>query len=339
MTRPLVTIQCVIFNGERYIRHCLEAVKKQTYPHTEIIIFDNASTDSTADIAEKEFSAFQLIRHTKNLGMWPGHEEALRYAHGQIIICLSVDVILEPDFVERCVEGFLKNSRAGAIQAKVYQYSLADPNAGFPLPRKTIDTCGFIMKRSRRLLNLGHGEEDVGQFERPCEIFGVEGAVPAFRKAALEDIRIEGRFADVDFFWYADDIDMAWRMAILGWEQIYLPSAIAHHDRQTTKSHRASILDFIKIRRSIPSFKRRLDYRNYIFTLIKNDYLINVFHDILPIAIRQAGLWAYFLIFEPFMLLEIPRIIRKIPAMLRRRHIIMSRAKTGPEAIRSRILS
>lgn len=339
MTRPLITIQGVVFNGERYLRHCLKAVQKQTYPHLEVIIFDNASTDSTAAIAEKEFSEFRLIRHDKNLGMWPGHEAALCYARGQIIICLSVDVILEPDFVERCVEGFLKNSRVGAIQAKIYQYSLTDLNAGTHLPHKTIDTCGFIMKRSRRLLNLGHGEEDEGQFDRSRKIFGVEGAVPAFRKAALDDIRIEGHFADPDFFWYADDIDMAWRMALLGWDQIYLPTAVAHHDRQTTKSHRASILDFIKIRRTIPPFKRRLDYRNYIFTLIKNDYLVNIFYDIMPIIIRHAGLWAYFLVFEPFMILEIPRIIANLPIMIRRRRIIMSRAKVRAEVIRSRIES
>ena len=49
---PLTTINLVVLNGEKYIRHCLDSVKNQTYPHDriEINILDNGSTDKTKEI-------------------------------------------------------------------------------------------------------------------------------------------------------------------------------------------------------------------------------------------------------------------------------------------------
>ena len=351
-----VTINVVVHNGEKYIRQCLDSIFKQTYPHEqiEINILDNNSTDSTQElirnlgfspafvaeaasaewvISDLGFAKFSSFRKDKNLGMWPGQEWLLQHSQGKYIVCLSVDVILDPDFIKNAIAVMERDDKTGALQGKVLKYELGSTNYenNVRLTKSDIiDTCGFEIYKSRRIVNIGHGELDEGQYNEQKKIFGVEGAVPVFRHEALEDIRIEGKVVDPDFFWYGDDLDITWRMNMFGWRQIYSPDVIAWHDRKTTKELAdGNWSSFIKIRKIVPRFKRRLDYRNWLFTVIKNDYFSNIVRDFWPILKRQSMLWTYFIIFEPWMLLEIPLVIKMMPRMLRRRKEVMQKSKVN----------
>src|SRR6266540_1613409 len=321
-SKPLVTINLVVHNGERYIRHCLAAVKSQTYSNLEINVFDNNSTDLTREITAREFPSYNLIAHSQNLGMWPGQETALQYSRGEYIVALSVDVMLDKNFVQEAVWAFSRHPHTGAIQAKVYQYDITKLGTGNrKLENKIIDTCGFKIFRSRQMGNIGHGESDQGQFEVEKDIFGVEGAVPVFQREAFEDCRIENYIADPDYFWYGDDFDIAWRMRLFGWDQWYIPSLIAYHDRSTTKGQARSLgehLSRLGKRRQIPIKKRRLDWSNVRFTIIKNDYIINVLKDLPHIVIREIAVFLYTLLFEPAVFLELGRFMRLLPRMISR---------------------
>ena len=246
MSNPLVTINIVVLNGEKYIRHCLDAVKNQTYNNLEINIFDNGSTDGTKDIISK-FPKLVLFFNKTNLGMWGGQEKALEFSNGKYVVALSVDVLMAPDTIEKAVELLERDEKIGALQAKIYQYDIGDlalepsngrgptkwgnrPARQRPEPQALagrrdwftglgerartpistlIDTVGFQIERSRRITNIGHGEEDRGQYDKEMEIFGVEGAAPIFRKEALLDSRVMGEIVDHDMFWYGDDVDLA----------------------------------------------------------------------------------------------------------------------------------
>ena len=333
MSMSLITINLVVRNGQKYLRHCLDSIKKQTYQNIEVNIWDNASTDSTREIVKKEYPEFNLIENDTNFGTWVGQEKALKYSHGEYILAISVDIILDPKFIEESVKVAEKDHKIGAVQAKIYQYSLTEFETSKNLPAKLIDTCGFKIFKSRRLINIGHGEEDRGQYDNEVEIFGVEGAVPFFRRKTVDDLYIGSEFADSDFFWYGDDLDIAWRMKLLGWKQIYSPGVIAHHDRQTTKGLGKSRTDFIKMRRQIPMIKRRLDWRNTTLAIIKNDYLSNFLRDYPYIGWRQFQLWSYFLIYEPSMIFEIFTIAKLLPSMLKKRREVMCKARVSAKEI------
>lgn len=340
MSNELVTINLVVCNGEKYIRHCLDSVKSQGHQNIEANIFDNASTDRTVEIARKYAlydSRFKIYDSEINLGMWPGQEKLLKHSHGKYIVVLSVDVILDKDFLKNAAEQMEKDPTLGALQPKIYQWKLpptpghqpltSDPQ---PLISNVIDTLGFQIFRSRRLINIAQGETDRPEFDQQREIFTVEGAVPIFRRQALEDCRVDGEIIDRDFFWYGDDLDLAWRMRIFGWKQVYSPKVIAYHDRSTTKSlakHWYDYLGRVRTRQQIPIKKRRLDWANYRFTIIKNDYIINLLKDLPYIIIREIMILGYTLLFEPGVFLELPRFLRLLPKMLRRRKKIMRMAK------------
>lgn len=366
---PIISVNLVVLNGGKYIRQCLDAVLAQTYPRelVEFNILDNGSTDETKkiignclpagqvgklEIGNSSFAAFNLIDSKQNLGVWPGQEELLKHTNGKYIVALCVDVMLDKDFVKNSVEALEKNEKLGALQPKIYKYDASTDfqNSKFIVPSsKIIDTAGFKIFRSRRIINIGHGEEDKGpsfakssegkqfDFNKEQEIFAVEGAVPVFRTEAFKDLEILGEIVDHSYFWYGDDLDLAWRMRLFGWKQVFAPNVVAWHDRQTTKSIKKSWSDYITrvpVRKQIPIKKRRLDWRNTRWTLIKNDYIINILKDLPWIVSREIAVLGYAVLFEPTVLKEIPMFFKHLPEMLRKRREIMRRAVATTEKIR-----
>lgn len=350
-----ISINLVVFNGEKYIRHCLDSVKNLNYPHEliEVNIWDNNSTDKTKKIIkelaaeggsafgggidEMAFANFRVIENPQNIGMWAGQERLLEVSTGKYVVVLSVDVILDRNFLLEAMQVMESNASIGALQAKIYQFNLVQlKNGNWKLDNDVIDTCGFKIFRSRRVVNIGHGEKDAGQYDTPKEIFGVEGAVPIFRKEAFTSLKIKanpsdaGEIFDHDFFWYAEDLDIAWRMNLFGWKQVYAPRVLAWHDRQTTKSLSGGFSQFRESRQQIPLNKRRLEWRNIRFTMIKNEYIINCLKDFFYMAKRELAMLAYLLIYEPAVLVEVGTVLKNIPKMLKKRSAIMRRAVVTP---------
>lgn len=351
---PLVTINIVVLNGEKYIRHCLEAVKKQLYSNIEINVLDNGSKDKTKEIVREFFENenclpvgdlpkgeklkiknSQLIESSYNYGMWGGQEKALEYSHGKYIMSLSSDVLLEPEAIGEAVRILETDKKIGAVELKIYQFSLLG-NA--VIKTNIIDTCGFSIFRSRRVINIGHGQEDKGEneFNTEHEVFAVEGAAPIFRRTAFEDCRVMGDIMDHDMWWYGDDVDLGWRMRLFGWKHVFDPKAIAYHDRKTTNTTASgwhSYIWRIADRRKIPILKRRLDWRNMRLTLIKNDYGKNILRDMLPFVWREFMVFGYTLLVEPKVFAEYPKFFRLLPRMLKKRKEIMKKAVAGPDEI------
>lgn len=320
MENPLVSVNLVVWNGEKYIRECLEAVRKQTYENLELTVFDNHSTDRTIDIVRREFPEFRLVENKKNHGFGPGQNRCLALTKGKYVLGLCVDVVLDKDFVKNAVEAMEKNQDVGAIQAKIYQLNNGKPT-------RIIDTAGFEIYKSRRVVNRGHGEEDGGQYDQPGEIFSYEGAAPFWRREALEKSKVFGEAHDEDYFWYADDIDLGWRMRLFGWKSWYIPNAVAYHDRQTTKRLSGNWVGFIRIRRTIPAHKRRLDWQNMHFTFLKNDSPLSALKNAPYFFVREFLFVCYIIVFEPFVLAAIPRMICLLPKMMRKRNFIMQHKK------------
>ncbi len=326
MELPLVSISLVVKDGERYIQQCLQSVKAQTYARTEVIVFDNRSSDGTREIVKREFPEFRLIENKKNIGVGPGWNRCLALTKGKYMLGLCVDVVLDRDFVRNAVAAMEAHPDVGALQAKVYQMHDG---------RKTdvIDTTGFEIFKSRRVVNRGHGEKDAGQYEKEEEVFSYEGAAPFWRREALKQCEVFGEVHDEDYFWYADDIDLGWRMRLFGWKSYFAPQVIAYHDRQTTKRLSASWGDFIRLRRTVPLYKRRLDWRNLHFTFLKNDFAISALKHARHFFVRELLLLGYILVWEPGVLKAMPDVLRLAPRMLKKRRYIMRHRKATREGM------
>jgi GT2 family glycosyltransferase len=244
---------------------------------------------------------------------------------------------LHPEFITEAVAACQRDPALAAVQGKIYQYSLSKlPATSYQLPATLIDTCGFALTKGRRVVNIGHGEPDT--FRKAEDVFGVEGAVPFFRRSALERCHVEGHIWDSDYFWYGDDLDLAWRMTLFGHRQRFVPSAIAWHDRSTTKgAARTPVigqLTRLKHRRAIPLAKRRLDWLNTRLTLVKNDHASNLLRHAPFILAREIAVLGYMMLFEPAVLTATWRFVTKLPQTLHIRRAVMARATATAATMR-----
>ncbi|HTP56939.1 MAG TPA: glycosyltransferase [Candidatus Paceibacterota bacterium] len=314
-----VAVLLVVRNGEAWLHAVLGALASQTHRAMDVTVWDNASTDSTARIVSS-YPRMRLVRSPENIGVWAAVERMVADAYADHILVLT-DVVLAPRYVEVCARALDDDARLGAVQGKLLRKS--DPTS--------IDALGFRMERSRRVTILGHGERDDGRWDVPTDVFGVEGAAPMFRRAALEDCRVDGHIVDPDFrvggIGYGDDFDLAWRMTAFGWRQRMIPTAIGWHERSTTSDTGRGIVGRIRrrtVRERIPALTRQLDWCNVRLAIVKNDSILDILRDLPFIAVREVAVLGYLALFEPRSLGGVARFVRLLPAMIRRRRFVQS---------------
>jgi len=334
---PAVSLHLIVKNGEKYIRSCLSHVKLQTYPRIALRIFDNASSDNTAAFARHLMPEVEIISFRQNYGFGGGFNRSLAWSQDPYVVGLCVDVMLDPHFIEEAVKTMESDPNIGVLQGKVMRY---DDTSEKVLP--VIDTTGMTIFRSRRVINRGHGEKDKGEYAKAGEVFCYEGAVAFFRRSALEDVKMPKslgdkefpyEYLDEDFFWYADELDLGWRMRLYGWKNWYEPRAIAAHDRQTTKVLSKGWKHFVILRKTIPARKRILDFRNQRLAFIKNDNFLSFMKDARFWLPRELALFGYFLFFERSTLRAYADILRMGYRMLSKRRVIMRHRKLGRKAM------
>lgn len=107
--KPLVTVILTAFNHQDYIAESLQSVLDQQYPHIQLIVIDNASTDRTLSVIERlyeKFSDFIMIKNLFNKGLCQAFNQGLSLAKGKYVIDLSGDDIFLPNRIERQVSAF-----------------------------------------------------------------------------------------------------------------------------------------------------------------------------------------------------------------------------------------
>ena len=324
---PLVSINLLTYNGRQYVENCLNSVLKQTYPHIEILVIDNASTDSTVNYLKqfrKETPKLKVIFNQRNLGFAAGHNQGIKESQGGFILCLNQDVVLDKDFVKRAVEILEKDGQAAAIQGKILR---------MPLTSKIIDVTGLVILKNRRIIARAQGQTDQGQFEKIEEIFGADGAVPVYRRKALADVKIKEEYFDEDFFAYKEDVDLAWRMQLYGWKVIYQPKAIAWHDRTAGDSAAINYFGIIRERLKISKFAKYLAFKNQRLMQIKNEQSWLLLKHLPWFLPKEIASWFYVLLFEKYTWRAIKDLFRQMPQAWQKRKIIMAKKKVGAKEI------
>lgn len=314
----LVSIIILTYNSEKYIEDCLKSVSGQTYKDVEVIVVDNNSKDRTRGILEKINGNQRVILNNENLGYTGGNNIGIRKSRGEYIVVINPDVVLDENYVEIIVDEFKKDLQIGSVQGKCYQL-----NNG--LKTKIIDTVGFKFFKSGRIIDEGQGDEDIGQYEEERKIFGVNGNAAAYRRTTLNDIKYKEEYFDEDFFYCAEDFDLAYRAENRGWKCVYIPQAILWHDRYSAKSISGGWKEFRKTRKSQSLWLRKMSWRNVWLTFIKNLPLKSFFHP--QFLKRQIKFGLYLLFFEPGILLAKFSIIKLLPKMLKKRKFIMKNKK------------
>ena len=331
--KSLVSVNLLTWNGEKYIKKCLDSVLRQTYNNTEINVLDNGSKDKTIVLIKKikkeSNRKINIWQNKENIGFAPGQNVLINKAKGDFILMLNQDAILDKDYIKKAVIEMEEDKKIAAIQPKIIKYDYEKDE-----PTDSFDSTGLLIYRNRRIVNRGQGVKNKGQYEKKEEIFGADGALPFYRREALEDVKIDNEYFDNDFFAYKEDIDLSWRLRLYGWKIVYVPSILAYHGRGAGESESMKYLDILKQRRKVSFFAKKLSFKNQRLMQIKNEFFSNILRDFFPIFKKTIAAWAYVILFEPKILSCLLQFFRLLPSAWRKRKIIMANRRIGPKDIR-----
>ncbi|MDQ0115241.1 glycosyltransferase family 2 protein [Paenibacillus harenae] len=301
-----VSVCIVTYNSAKHIASCLEALSGQVHPIDRIVIVDNASTDDSSKII-KAYQAqsnipIQLIENSFNNGFAGGQNQALNAYEADYAVVLNPDVSLHPLYISDIVAVMEHEPLVGSATGQLL----------FADDQSIVDSTGLAMSGTRHATDRGMGES-ADRWLLSGEVFGVSGAAAVYLRRMINDISLEGQFFDETFFAYKEDVDVAWRARRLGWRSYYVHTAKALHGRGWKKNARSSI----------PLFVRQHSYMNRFYTLIKNEPIGWHWFALMPqIAVLEAAKFAYIIIREPAMLECLPKLLRTLPEMWKKRQQI-----------------
>lgn len=120
--KPKISIGIPVYNGEKLIEKTLNSILKQTYQDFEIVISDNASTDSTQDICKnyvKIDNRIKYHRQSENMGPYWNFNYVLEQALGEYFTWFAIDDIHAESFLEKNLRVLEENSNVVASISNV----------------------------------------------------------------------------------------------------------------------------------------------------------------------------------------------------------------------------
>ncbi len=238
---PLFSVIIPNWNGAKFLPTCLDALARQTYPHLEIIIADNASSDGSQELIQSRYPAVQLLQLPENRGFTGACNAGMRAAQGVFVALLNNDTEVDEGWAAAVVDAFERHPEAGIIASKMLLFDQRD----------RIHTAGDYFTVDGRAGNRGVWQQDSGQFDREEYVFSACGGSSVYRRVLLDQVGL----LDDDFFFSLEDIDLAWRAQLAGWRCLYTPQAIVYHHLSATGGGVTASY---------------YDGRNLIMTLVKN---------------------------------------------------------------------
>lgn len=121
---PLVSIIMNCFNSAKYLREAIESVYAQTFTHWEIIFWDNASSDNSAEIAQSyQDGRLCYFRGDKTVPLGHARNLAIAQSRGEFIAFLDCDDLWLPEKLEKQVPLFLADAKVGLVYSDTYFFN------------------------------------------------------------------------------------------------------------------------------------------------------------------------------------------------------------------------
>jgi len=326
----MISIVIINWNGKKFLDTCLQSLRVQTFKDVEIIVIDNASTDGSPAWLQQECSRERLFLNENNIGYCGGANQGIREARGEYVLILNPDVILEADFLERLVLCGEQHPDVGIFSGKLLRFD-----------RQTLDSAGQFLRKNFTPLERGYDQKDSGQYNRAEYIFSSCGAVALYRRAMLEEIRLDDDYFDASYFAFYEDLDIGWRAQLFGWKAYYLPEAAAYHfrggglseqSRQLAWFERIPWLPRVSFTQK-PLFIQRHIIKNRYLTLLKNASWRELMAGLPQILHLECLIWGYLVLARPSLLLAFWDVARLLPDVWRKRKFIKQRQTISAKEI------
>ena len=234
-----VSIVIVSFNTRDVLRECLQSVYRETGSlRVQVIVVDNASTDGSAAMIEREFPGVLLMRSEVNLGFGPANNLGFQSAGGRYIVLLNSDAFLTEGSLERSVAHMDATPRAGLGGGRLIGRDGSwQPSARmFPTVFSDLLVLSGLAARFPRSRFFGRADRTWASPMEAAEVDWVPGAYSIVRAEVLRSV---GSF-DPRFFLYYEEVDLCKRIKDEGYSIWYWPDiAIVHIGGESSRQVRS----------------------------------------------------------------------------------------------------
>lgn len=213
---PFVSIIILNYNGKKFLDKCLTSISKISYPlgKLEVLLVDNASSDSSVSYVTKNYPWVQVVRLEKNYGFTGGNNAGVRIANGEYVVFLNNDVTVDREWLIELVKIALK-----------YPDAITTSKSLFMLRPQIIDYVGAKATPIGRGFCIDFGRKDNNLEKSPKFVVQPYGASMLVKKSVFERI---GEF-DEDYFTSLEDTDFGLRAWLYGYKIIFVPTSIFYH--------------------------------------------------------------------------------------------------------------
>jgi len=245
VSRPVVSIIIVNFNGGEMLNNCLSVLERQTFCGFEVIVVDNGSHDDSMVVCSRQWS-FELkaVRLGWNSGYAVANNRGVALAEGEWVALLNSDAFPHNLWLEHLFDAVQSYPDFDFFTSHQIQFDDHD----------RVDGTGDMYATNGRAWRRDYGTECVAAIQVDDEVFGACGAAAFFRTECFREV---GGF-DETFFCYFEDVDLSLRLRLAGYRCMHIAKAIVYHVGSATSGGEVS------------DFSIYYGYRNLVWTYFKS---------------------------------------------------------------------
>jgi GT2 family glycosyltransferase len=240
---PRVAVVIPNWNGAHLLRGCLDSLRRQSLRDFVVCVVDNGSKDESLVLLAAEYPEVEVVALPVNVGFASGVNAGIRATRAPYVVLLNNDTEAAPDWLAELVATMDAHPQYAYAASKLLDYKQRD----------IIDCVADGFSPIGIPFKVGAYERDVGQYDKPFELFGACAAASLYRRSMLDEI---GLFDD-DWFAYIEDVELSLRAQVAGYRGVAVVSAKVFHMGSASSGGGPS------------AFTVRLSARNVWWTIFK----------------------------------------------------------------------
>lgn len=250
-----VSVIIINWNTRDTLRDCLNSVYEQTQGiNFEVIVVDNASSDSSAEMVRTEFTKAILVENKENRGFAVANNQGMSIAKGRYMLLLNSDTIVLDGAIQKTIRFVDQHTEAAVVGCKVLNPDRTMQATCFMFPSllNLFLSATYLYKVFPRSRFFGRERMTWWDRQDVREVEVVTGCFMLVRKEAIDEVGM----MDESFFMYAEETDWCYRFKKAGWRSLFFPNATTIHlGGQSSKQVKMAMI--IQVRRAILQFIKK----------------------------------------------------------------------------------
>lgn len=239
-----IAVIIVNWNSADCLARCVERLLGQSLKPDRILIIDNSSTDNSIESVKSSASFIEVVHRKKNFGFANSNNfAAAMCGNYQWLALVNPDTASESDWLENLMNAASRHPEYSMFACKQVQADRPE----------YLDGTGDCYHVSGLMWRRDFGRSVSTVQDRVCEVFSPCGGAMLISRKAFEEA---GGF-DEDFFCYTEDVDLGFRLRLLGHRCLYVPSSVIHHAGSASAGKKSD-------------FSIYHGHRNLVWTFFKN---------------------------------------------------------------------